>query len=151
MIRPARTKDAKEIASLVLVVLKEMELPFVKEVGEEKTIEILTRAVEYPTYRYGYLRGIVKEIDGEVAGVAFGYKDSEEPLIDQPLEEVLASFGLPNQSLFLELETYPDEWYLDTIVVKETFRGRGVGAELIEAASQRAKAEGAPAMGYVSI
>ena len=32
MIRPARTKDAKEIASLVLVVLKEMELPFVKEV-----------------------------------------------------------------------------------------------------------------------
>ncbi len=147
MIRPAKTKDAKEIASLVLVVLKEMELPFVKEVGEEKTIEILTRAVEYPTYRYGYLRGIVKEIDGEVAGVAFGYKDSEEPLIDQPLEEVLASFGLPHQSLFLELETYPDEWYLDTIVVKDTFRGRGVGAELIEAASQRAKAEGAPAMG----
>ncbi|MFZ1540799.1 MAG: GNAT family N-acetyltransferase, partial [Enterococcus aquimarinus] len=28
-----------------------------------------------------------------------------------------------------------------------TFRGQGVGAELIEAASQRAKAEGAPAMG----
>lgn len=57
MIRPARTKDAKEITSLVLVVLKEMELPFVKEVGEEKTIEILTRAVEYPTYRYGCLQG----------------------------------------------------------------------------------------------
>lgn len=74
MIRPARTKDAKEIAALVLVVLKDMELPFVKEVGEEKTMAILTRAVEYPTYRYGYLRGIVKEIDGEVAGLLLAIK-----------------------------------------------------------------------------
>lgn len=147
MIRPVKIEDAKAVAQLILVVLKDMELPFVAEVGEEKTVEIMTKAIEYPTYRYGYPRGIVKEINGEVAGIAFGYVAKDEALIDEPFAEVLDYFGLPNSPLFIDLETYPREWYLDTIVVNEKFRGQGIGAQLLEGANQMAKAAGVEKIG----
>lgn len=147
MIRNARVEDAKAIAELVLVILKDMEVAFLEEFGEEKTVEVLMKAVESPTYRYGYARGIVKEIDGEVAGIAFGYLAEEESVVDLPLSETLKSLGLPEARIFVDLETYPKEWYLDTIVVNEKFRGYGVGTELLEAVNRAAKEAGANKVG----
>lgn len=40
MIRFARKEDAPEIAPLILVILKDMELPFLKQTGEQKALEI---------------------------------------------------------------------------------------------------------------
>lgn len=147
MIRTAKIEDAQAIAELVLVVLKDMEVDFLTQFGEEKTVEVIKRAVESPTYRYGYQRGIIKEIDGEVAGIAFGYLAEEEPMIDQPLSETLEKMGLPDAPIFVDLETYPNEWYLDTIVVSEKFRGCGVGTELLAAVNQAAKKAGANKVG----
>lgn len=147
MIRTAKVEDAQAIAELVLVVLKDMEIDFLKEFGEEKTIEVIKKTVESPTYRYGYSRGIVKEINGEVAGIAFGYLAEEESIIDQPLTQTLKAMGLPNAPLFVDLETYPNEWYLDTIVVSEKFRGCGVGTQLLAAVNQAAEKAGADKIG----
>ena len=52
MIRFARKEDAPEIAPLILVILKDMELPFLKQTGEQKTLEILEEAITDPNYRY---------------------------------------------------------------------------------------------------
>lgn len=147
MIRPAKIADARAIAHLVLVVLKDMEVAFLEKMGEEKTIDILTQAVALPTYRYGYLRGLVKEIDGEVAGVAFGYLAKEEAFVDQPLAELLTALDLPNHPIFIDPETYPEEWYLDTIVVADQFRGQGVGQALLQACDQAAQQAGAQKIG----
>lgn len=134
MIRFARKEDGPEIAPLILVILKDMELPFVQTFGEQKTIEVLTDAITDPDYRYSYTRGIVEEIDGKVAGVAFGYTDEEEPIIDLPLADILEKHELPrDQYLFIDKETLPNEWYLDTISVSEKFRGKGIGSKLLEA------------------
>lgn len=134
MIRFAKKEDGLAIAKLVLVILKDMELPFLNEVSEETTTQILVEAVQDPTYRYGYKRGLVKEIDGEVAGVAFGYPASEEPIVDEPLTDILEKYGLDrNMKLFIDLETMPNEWYLDTISVDEKYRGQGIGSELLDA------------------
>jgi len=92
VIRFAKKEDRFVMAELVLVILKDMELPFVKEIGEAKTLEILADAMLEPDYRYGFRRALVNEIDGEVAGVAFGYPDKEDWLYnrhrkkDHPLE-----------------------------------------------------------------
>ena len=88
-----------------------------------------------------------KEIDGEVAGIAFGYLAEEEERIDLPLSDALKSLGLPEARIFVDLETYPNEWYLDTIVVNEKFRGYGVGTELLEAVNRAAKEAGADKVG----
>ena len=41
-----------EIAPLILVILKDMELPFLKQTGEQKALEILEEAITDPNYRY---------------------------------------------------------------------------------------------------
>jgi ribosomal protein S18 acetylase RimI-like enzyme len=147
MIRPTKLEDAQAIARLVLVILKDMEVAFLEEMGEEKTLEILTQAVQLPTYRYGYPRGVVKEIEGEVAGIAFGYLAAEEAIVDQPLAELLTTLNLPNIPIFVDPETYPDEWYLDAIVVADKYRGQGVGQALLIACDQTAKKAGAKKIG----
>ncbi len=147
MIRPAKIADAHAIAHLILVVLKDMEVDFLEKMGEEKTIDILTQAVALPTYRYGYLRGLVKEIDGQVAGVAFGYLSEEEAIVDQPLADLLTTMKLPNYPIFIDPESYSQEWYLDTIVVANQFRGQGVGQALLEACDQAAYQAGAQKIG----
>lgn len=148
MIRFAQKEDRFVMAKLVLVILKDMELPFVAEIGEEKTLEILAEAMLEPDYRYGYTRGLVNEIDGQVAGVAFGYPDKDEPTIDEPLTKILESYGLDKEmKLFVDQETLQNEWYLDTICVDEKFRGKGVGSALLAALPKIAQRDGYTTIG----
>jgi ribosomal protein S18 acetylase RimI-like enzyme len=148
MIRFAKKEDGPAIAPLILVILKDMELPFLKEHGEEKTLQILEEAIKDPAYRYSYSRGIVEEIDGEIAGAAFGYAAEEEPFIDQPLTDILERYGIDSSTqLFVDEETFPDEWYLDSISVSEKFRGQGIGTHLLEALPKLARRENKTTIG----
>lgn len=148
MIRNARKEDAAAIAPLILVILKDMELPFVLKYGEVKTLEILEEAITDPDYRYSYTRGIVDEREGKVAGVAYGYTDEEEAIIDQPLVNVLQKHGISEQvEMFTDRETFPDEWYLDSICVSEEFRGQGIGSSLLEALPPLVKKQNRDAIG----
>lgn len=140
MIRDARKEDAKAIAPLILVILQDMELPFVMQYGVEQTLAVLEKGIQSEDYRYSYRRALVAEEDGVVAGVAFGYPDRDEPLIDLPLAEILADLGLPQtERLFTDPETFPNEWYLDTISVNAAFRGQGIGTQLLAALPQLAR------------
>ncbi len=140
MIRKAETKDLKEIAELILVILKDMELNFLKEVPESEVLEILQEASQIPDYRYSLKRGLVYEKEGVVAGVAFGYPDTDEPIIDLPLEQILVKHGLSTDlKLFEDPETFPNEWYLDSISVAKKFQNQGIGTLLLEAIPKVAK------------
>ena len=126
MIRSATKEDGQAIARLVLVILKDMELPILEEVSEEQMIEHA----------------------GEVAGIAVGYPAEDEKIIDEPLREVFKKHGLAEDvRLFIEEETLPNEWYLDTISVDERFRGMGIGSKLLDALPEVAKASGKQALG----
>lgn len=148
MIRYAEKKDAHEIAPLILVILKDMELPFVARYGDEQTLAVLEAGIVTEDYRYSYRRALVAEIDGQVAGVAFGYSDKAEAQIDKPLKQILTTLGLdPEEKLFTDPETLPGEWYLDTISVSPAFRGHGVGTQLLEALPQIAQRDGEEVIG----
>ncbi|MGG5315617.1 N-acetyltransferase family protein [Enterococcus sp. AZ072] len=134
MIRFAEKQDGPAIAELILVILKDMELPFVEDFGEAATKEAIITAYDDPTYRFGYQRGLVAEVDGKIAGAAFGYPAKDEPIIDRPLKKYLVSKGLPEDiEMFIDSEAFPNEWYLDSIAVDEAFRGQGIGSSLLEA------------------
>jgi len=134
MIRGAELKDGPEIAELIMIILKDMELPLVEELGHEEIVRLLIEAYPNPKYRYGYARGIVYEKEGEVAGVAFGYPDQDEAQIDLGFQEVLQANGYsPEKQLFGDPEVFPDEWYLDTLVTAPKYRGYGIGSALLEA------------------
>lgn len=148
MIRLAKREDGPKIVKLLMVIFKDMELPFVDKYGEAKTTAVVLKAMEDPTYRYSYSHGVVKEIDGEVAGILFGYNAEDEPTIDDGFQRVLAGFGIDEgEQLFGEEETFPGEWYLDSISVDPAFRGKGIGAELIEAIPLLAEKEGKSLIG----
>ena len=143
MIRPARAEDAAALAPLILHVLQAMELPFLAAHGIETTRQLLTAAIRAAEYRYGYARGIVKTIDGDIAGAAFGYPAEAEARVDLPFAAVLQQHRLdPAQRLFTDAESYPDEWYLDTIAVAPAWRGHGIGAALLDALPAQARAAG---------
>ena len=69
MIRFAKKEDGAAVAKLILVILKDMELDFLAEFGEEKALEVITACFEDPTYRFGYARGLVEEIDAKSQGL----------------------------------------------------------------------------------
>lgn len=148
MIRFARKEDSHAIAPLILVILKDMKLPLLEDVSEPILLSILATAIKDPNYRFGYKRGLVYELDGEVAGVAFGYSAEEEPFIDEPLKRALKEHNLDQAvKLFIDPETLPNEWYLDSISVHEKYRGLGIGTKLLNALPDIAKREGKKVIG----
>ncbi|MBL1227785.1 GNAT family N-acetyltransferase [Enterococcus sp. BWB1-3] len=148
MIRFAKKEDGAAIAPLILVILKDMELPILDAASEETILAILEEAIADPVYRYGYTRGLVYEQNGEVAGIAFGYPAEDEPVIDKPLAQILKKFGFnENTQLFVDVETLPGEWYLDTISVSEKYRGFGIGSKLLEALPKMAEQNGKKIIG----
>ncbi|MFV0557767.1 MAG: GNAT family N-acetyltransferase [Enterococcus sp.] len=134
MIREIRATDHPEIATLLLVIFADMELPFLQKYGREMTRAVLMRAMADPNYRYGNHRGIVVELHGEIAGVAFGYPAQDEPLIDTASEAAFRQLELDTQTTFFtDSETFANEWYLDSICVAQKFRGQGIGSKLLAA------------------
>lgn len=148
MIRQAEKRDRQELAALVLVILKDMELPLLNELPELTMLEVLADAVLESEYRYSYTRGIVYEQGGKIAGAAFGYSDEEEVFIDTPLSKVLKAHKLKEDlQLFVDKETFADEWYLDTISVDKAYRGMGIGSKLLEALPKVAEKAGKSVIG----
>lgn len=148
MIRFATKEDGEAIAPLILVILKDMELPLLEIIPEDTILTVIAEAVADPTYRYGYQRGLVYEHAGEVAGIAFGYPHEDEPIIDEPLKKVLRKYNLDEEiRIFIDPETLPGEWYLDSISVDEKYRGSGIGSKLLDALPQMAERDGKKIIG----
>ena len=148
MIRNAEKSDGAQIIPLVLIILADMELPFLTKYGYQKTQEILAQAYLDETFRYSYRRALVLEEQGEIVGVAYGYLAEAEQLIDLPLTDLLSQFEIDStEKMFHDLETFPDEWYLDSIAVRDDQRGRGVGSKLLAALPDFARANGAKRIG----
>lgn len=143
MIRLADKKDSKEIVTLLWEIFEDMELPLLRKIPKHALLDMITEACLEPSYRYSYKRGLVYEVNGDIAGVIFGYPAEVEQIIDQPFQNILMKYGYhSDEILFVDRETFPNEWYLDSIVVKNTYRGLGIGSILIEEMSSLAMKEG---------
>ena len=149
MIRFAEPKDAHEAMDLVMIVLRDMELDIFNKLSEEAIKELLVEAyTTEPNYRYGFKNALVKEIDGTIAGVAFGYPDHMEATIDDAFLKLLNAHQLSEDyRLFNDKETFSNEWYLDTLVTSPNFRGQGVARELLDALPDLAKQHNCPVFG----
>lgn len=148
MIRQATSFDAPEIAPLLLTIWKDMELPIFETENEEMVTKALAKAILLPDYRYYYKHIHVYEKDQQIAGVVAGYPSKIEPLIEEPWKQIIAELHLTyTKPVFVDLETLPDEWYLDSLVTSPAFRGQGIGSALINALPQIAEATGENVIG----
>ena len=151
MIRLAEPKDASEAIDLVMIVLKDMELEVFNKLPEEKITELLiTKKKEKSTYRYGFKNALIKEVDNKIADVVFGYPDHFEATIDNEFIDLLIENNLSEDYQFFnkeEVETFKNEWYLDTLVTSPQFRGKGIARELLDALPTIAKEKNCPTIG----
>ncbi len=132
MIRKAEVSDIEQLVEWVWIILEDMELPLLTEIDSISLKNMMKEAMENKNYRYSYHRAIICVRDGKRAGVCFGYKGELEAVIDDPLNEKLKEHGIV-EPLFKDIETTKGEWYLDSLVTDENFRGQGVATELLEA------------------
>ncbi|WP_088810549.1 MULTISPECIES: GNAT family N-acetyltransferase [Listeria] len=143
MIRNAKPGDAKKVAPLLFTIWQDMELPLLQKEKEAKIIETLEEAICVPDYRYGFNHLHVYDDNGVIAGVVAGYPSEKEPFIDHVWSELAKKHGLMDQSaVFKEKETFSGEWYLDSIVTREDYRGKGIGTALLNELPHFAKADG---------
>lgn len=147
MIREARKEDAEQIVELFKIILTDMELPIMEKVAWEKLKPALVEAAQQDNYRQSYKNALVKEIDGQIAGFCFGYKGGLSDTVYAPLDTILDAHDLPHFETFMDNETFPGEWYIDSIVTHPDFRGQGIGKELMEGAYERARSVGMPVVG----
>ncbi|EJH9604707.1 GNAT family N-acetyltransferase [Listeria monocytogenes] len=148
MIRHAKKSDAPKIAPLLLVIWKDMELPILEVEMEEAITNALIEAIQTEDYRYSYRHLHVYEKEGDIAGVLAGYPGKIEPEIDRAWNEIAKKHGIRyEEPIFADKETFPGEWYLDSIVTNEKYRGHGVGTALLAKLTEIAAEDGEKVVG----
>lgn len=147
MIRDARKDDAEDIVELLKVILTDMELPVMKEVAWEDLKPALVEAAKQERFRHNYRNAMVKEVDGQIAGCFYGYKGGSASDSYEPIEVMLEKYDLPIFDTYGEEESVDGEWYLDSLVTHQAYRGQGIGKELLEAAFVKAKESGMSVIG----
>lgn len=148
-LRQARPEDGMQVAPLINIVFEEMEIPTLMAMADEDVFRVFASAFKEAAYRYSYAHSVVAETDeGEIVGICVGYPASEEDHIDDAFAPYLPQIGITDgQELFPWHESFPGEWYLDTLAVKETAQHQGIGTRLLEDAVRRAQDADLPRVG----
>jgi len=147
MIREARKEDTEELIELLKVILTDMELPVMQEADWEDIKPALVEAGKLENYRLNFRNAMVKEVDGRVAGFFYGYRGGTPAEAYEPIETMLKQHDLPVAEPTDEEESMDGEWYLDSLVTHQAYRGLGIGKELLEAAFKKAKECGMSVIG----
>ena len=133
-IRPATIADTGAIVHLEMTIIDQMQIPMVEKLGRDNIEQLLhDSTLADDTARYSHKHATVAEMSGAIVGVAFGYPAKQEPYLDVSLQRLLADRFGELAELFPDKETVGQEWYLDSISVSETARGKGVGTQLLAA------------------
>ncbi|TCS93134.1 GNAT family N-acetyltransferase [Hazenella coriacea] len=138
MIRPATKEDYKIAVRLIYETIGSIGRTLAGTESDEETITVLESFFRQPGNRLSYENVIVKEIDGDVAGILVCYHGSQSEELDQPFVEHLQA-KTQKQDITIAREAQTDEFYLDTLCVDKKYRGRGLATELISAFEQKAK------------
>ncbi|MCP0886331.1 GNAT family N-acetyltransferase [Ligilactobacillus sp. WILCCON 0076] len=120
--------------ALFKIILKQMELPIFKRYPSSKVNKALELAFKTKECRKQKAQIIVAEVNGNVAGMAFGYPDESNCAVDSLLCHYFPQVGLPRiKSIYDEdsSESFNNEWYLDSLVVNPKFRGQGIASALL--------------------
>lgn len=135
--RPMEFKDRSSVLELLWIIFEDMELPLLKKYSHGKLKGLMEQAMTQPTFRYYKDKGIVAEQNGHVVGVVFVYPGREEPLIDDALNILLDEQLGQGVLMFTDLETSPETYYVDSLVVHPQAQKQGIAKNLIQQAKQK--------------
>ncbi|MBB6633875.1 GNAT family N-acetyltransferase [Cohnella thailandensis] len=134
-IRHATADDGKPVVQLIIRAIQDIALQLTGETTEKEAAERLLEFYRTEGTRFSFRHILVKEADGQVAGMILCYHGKDAADLDKPiLERLKRKLGNPDAAL--DVETDPDEFYIDSFAVFAPYSGRGYGTELIQAAER---------------
>jgi ribosomal protein S18 acetylase RimI-like enzyme len=93
---------------------------------------------------FSWRNAVVAEISGEVAAGLVGYP------LDDPYDLGVLAETPPLVQPLVKLEARaPGSWYVNVLATFPEFRGRGIGAKLLEIAESNGREAGAPALSVI--
>jgi ribosomal protein S18 acetylase RimI-like enzyme len=115
-----------------------------------RAADIVARAYTQPNHDFSYQNTIFAECDKTIVGMATGYStDQHRHCSDQPLKQAVGNHLFEKMGVrllclrlrFLGTQTDGD-FYLQAIATNEEFRGKGIGAVLLDGIEGQARASG---------
>ncbi|MCT0195439.1 GNAT family N-acetyltransferase [Lactiplantibacillus plantarum] len=132
-IRTAQPQDSAQIAPLIAMIYRDMEMPVLKNVSEADLLAMLTELYQRPANLDGLAQTFVAVMDHKIVGVAFGHLAKNEVAVNDLLRTTSGHHAGFEAPLELGGETLPNEWYLSMLAVDPQAQGHGVGSALLEA------------------
>lgn len=144
IIEDATPKESSLIADAILEAIgQDITMNLAGDKGKETVHEIFRRLAEKEDTQYSYKNTrIAKTPDGMPIGVCISYDGANLKKLRQAFFEEANNhlgWGMSKQEIEnLPGETDEEEFYLDTLMTKPNFRGKGVGRALIIDAGRKA-------------
>lgn len=137
-IRKAKKEDSAQIAPLIYDAIGNIAYRITGTLSEEKMLERLQQFVEREDNRHSYLYTYVAEdnVSKDILGMIVLYDGKTGYALDRALEKWLDAQY--NEQVTIDVEAHLDEFYIDTLCVSPTARGRGIGSALLLFAEQTA-------------
>lgn len=103
---------------------------FIGESNKEKAISFLTHFAKNGDNQYSYQNCYVMGSSNEIIAAVNVYDGVKLHEYRQPIANYIAAQF--KKELKVEDETQVGEYYIDSIGVKESFRGKGIGSEVLK-------------------
>jgi len=133
MIRKAKSEEAAVIAPLLLEAMPEIIECYTGLTDKAQQLSFLEKSIAADDYLYGYENIWVKEESNQIMGAILAYNGL---LFEERRNAILNAHG---QKISIPAETQAGEFYIDALAVKEEFRGKGYGKELVLHAMEAAR------------
>lgn len=138
-IRQATAHDAAAIAPLIYDAIGDIAHRLTGENDEANVLSTLETLVRGQENRHSYKNTFVAIENDNILGIVVLYNGQEGATFDRVLEKWLAA---KNVQTSIDVEAHADEYYIDTICVAATARGKGIGTKLLAFAEQVAREKG---------
>ena len=137
-IREGIPEDADEAVYLMNLAIDEIGQALTGEQEEAAILEVMASFFKKKQNRLSHENTLVIEENSEIIGVIVVYHGSEAEKLDWPLiEQVRLKSG--NSDLLIDIESEPEDYYIDTVCVKPSYRGNRLGTTLIAEAEKRGR------------
>ena len=128
-IRHATPKEAKGIATHLMLAMEDIVYVFIGEQNYDKAFSFLQHFAQLPANQYSYENCLVVEEQGEVVAVVNVYYGGQLSKLRLPIKTYIEEqYSVPFNP---EDETSQGEWYIDTLGVHPNQQGKGVGSLLL--------------------
>ncbi len=125
-IRKGKEEDTETVAKTVLTALD----------MDTSKLEWIKESCADPNSMYSWNKSLIAEEDGKPIGCIISYSGDDYQQLREYTWSRLWKGVDPSVIKDSAIETYPGEYYLDSLAIEPEYRGQGIGKRLMEAAME---------------